>query len=229
MKLLGLIGGISWVSTVDYYRLLNEGVNHQLGGLNSSRCLIYSVNYEDIKKNNDNNDWDATFELLLTGCKHLEASGASAIVLCANTMHYLADRLAGVLSIPIIHIAEATALEIEKAGLKRVALLGTKFTMELDFFKDKLLQKGITAIIPSEEDRKFIHQSIFEELGRGIFTESTKKQYLEIIKKLALEGAEGVILGCTEIPMLIKPSEIAIPAFDTTQIHSTAAISFQLS
>lgn len=230
MKIIGLIGGISWVSTGDYYKLINQGINEKLGGLNFSECLIYSFNYADIKRNNENNNWDSTFNMLLKGCQFLKQGGAEAIVLCANTMHFIADRLEAAVDLPIIHIATATAIEIEKQGLKKVGLLGTKFTMELDFFKDKLIAKGIEAIIPtSEADKDFIHTTIFEELGKGIVTNETKKRYLEIANQLIKEGAEGIILGCTEIPLVIKPEDLSVPVFDTALIHSNAAVDFQLS
>ncbi|OMQ13473.1 aspartate/glutamate racemase family protein [[Flexibacter] sp. ATCC 35103] len=230
MKIIGLIGGISWVSTADYYKLINEGINDKLGGLNFSECLIYSFNYADIKKNNEANDWDATFRMLLKGCQFLKQGGATAIVLCANTMHFIADRLEKEIDLPIIHIASATATAIKKQGLKKVGLLGTKFTMELDFFKDKLIDQGIEAIIPqSESDKDFIHTTIFEELGKGLVTHETKKRYLEIANQLIKEGAEGIILGCTEIPLVIKPEDLTVPVFDTALIHSNAAIEFQLS
>ncbi|CAI2767539.1 aspartate/glutamate racemase family protein [Flavobacterium collinsii] len=230
MRIIGLIGGISWVSTVDYYKLVNEGINDRLGGLNFSECLIYSFNYADIKKNNDANDWDSTFNMLLKGCQFLQQGGAEAIVLCANTMHLIAERLQEAIDIPIIHIATATAVEIQKEAIKKVGLLGTKFTMELDFFKDKLAENGIETIIPKNDaDRDFMHATIFEELGRGLVTESTKRRYLEIANQLIKEGAEGIILGCTEIPLVIKPEDISVPVFDTTLIHSMAAVEFQLS
>lgn len=230
MKIIGLIGGISWVSTADYYKLINEGINEKLGGLNFSECLIYSFNYADIKKNNENNDWDSTFNMLLKASQFLKQGGAEAIVLCANTMHFIADRLEAAIDLPIIHIATATAVEIEKQELKKVGLLGTKFTMELDFFKDKLLAKGIEAIIPkSEEDKDFIHTTIFEELGKGLVTDETKKRYLEIANQLIKDGADGIILGCTEIPLVIKPGDLSVPIFDTALIHSKAAVDFQLS
>lgn len=230
MKKIGLIGGISWVSTTDYYKLINLGINEKLGGLNFSECLVYSFNYADIKKNNDNNDWDSTFNMLFKGCEFLKSGGAEAIILCANTMHLIADRLQEAIDIPIIHIASETAVEIEKQKLKKVGLLGTKFTMELDFFKDKLTDKGIETIIPaSQEDRDFIHYTVFEELGRGIVTDETKKRYLEIANELIKNGVEGIILGCTEIPMVIKPGDLSVPIFDTTAIHANAAVEFQLS
>jgi aspartate racemase len=230
MRIIGLIGGISWVSTADYYKLINEGINDKLGGLNFSECLIYSFNYADIKKNNDANDWDSTFNMLLKGCRFLQQGGAEAIVLCANTMHLIAERLQEAIDIPIIHIATATAVEIQKEAIKKVGLLGTKFTMELDFFKDKLAENGIETIIPKNDaDRDFMHATIFEELGRGLVTEATKRRYLEIANQLIKEGAEGIILGCTEIPLVIKPEDISVPVFDTTLIHSMATVEFQLS
>ncbi len=228
MKTLGLIGGISWVSTADYYKLINQGINEQLGGLNFSQCIIYSFNYADIKKNNDNNDWDNTFNMLLKACHHLQASGAEAVILCAATMHLIADRLSAAINIPLIHIATATAEAIAQKGQRKVALLGTKFTMEQHFFKAKLSEKGIEAIIPAEEDRAFIHQSIFEELGKGVVVEETKKRYLSIIQKLVESGAEGVILGCTEIPLVVKPWDVKVPVYDTVLIHAKAAVEFAL-
>ncbi|MFC0778078.1 aspartate/glutamate racemase family protein [Flavobacterium sp. HJSW_4] len=230
MRKIGLIGGISWVSTSDYYTLINKGINEKLGGLNFSECLIYSFNYADIKKNNDANDWDSTFNMLLKAAEVLQSGGAEAILLCANTMHLIADRLQQAIDIPLIHIAEETAIEIQKKEIRKVGLLGTKFTMELDFFKDKLAEKGIEAIIPaSEEVKDFIHYTIFEELGRGIASEETKKRYLEIANELINNGAEGIILGCTEIPLVIKEGDLSVPIFDTTLIHTQAAINFQLS
>jgi aspartate racemase len=230
MKIIGLIGGISWVSTADYYKLINQGINEKMGDLNFSECLLYSFNYADIKKNNENNDWDSTFKMLLKGCQFLKQGGAEAIILCANTMHLIADRLEEAIDLPIIHIATETAKEIQKQNLKKVGLLGTKFTMELDFFKDKLIAQGIEAIIPeSENDKDFIHTTIFEELGKGLVTPETKKRYLEIANDLIKRGAEGIILGCTEIPLVILPEDVAVPVFDTTLIHSKAAVEFQLS
>lgn len=230
MNIIGLIGGISWVSTADYYKLINQGINEKMGGLNFSECLIYSFNYADIKKNNEKNDWDSTFNMLLKGCQFLKQGGAEAIVLCANTMHLLADRLEQAIDLPIIHIATETAKEIQRQNLEKVGLLGTKFTMELDFFKEKLINRGIEAIIPdNEEDKDFIHTTIFEELGRGIVTPETKQRYLKIANELIDKGAEGIILGCTEIPLVIKQEDINVSVFDTALIHSKAAVEFQLS
>lgn len=229
MKILGLIGAISWVSTAEYYRLINEGINQQLGGLNFSTCIIYSFNYADIVRNNEANDWESTFQLLRQASKHLASSGASAIVLCANTMHLIADKLQRELNIPVIHIATVTATAIKKTGLKKVGLLGTKFTMEYDFFTSKLMDKGIESLIPAPNDRQFLQDTIFNELGKGILKEETKQRYLSIINQLLSKGAEGIIFGCTEIPLLLKQEDVSVPIFDTTLLHSKAAVDFSLS
>ncbi|MFL5763760.1 MAG: aspartate/glutamate racemase family protein [Bacteroidia bacterium] len=226
MKKIGLIGGISWVSTIDYYRYINTMVNETLGGLQYPELIIYSFNYAEIKKNNDANDWDRTLEMLTGAARKLEAAGAEALILCANTMHLIADELQEQIGIPILHIAEATAEEISRNGIKKVALLGTKFTMEKEFFHKKLLAKGIEAIVPSAQDREFIHQTIFDELGKGELKAGTKARYQEIIRKMEEMGAGGVVLGCTEIPLLIKPEDVSIPVFDTTLLHSRAAAHF---
>lgn len=229
MKLLGLIGGTSWVSTIDYYKLINEGINARLGELNAARCIIYSFNFQDIKRNNDNNDWDLTLKMVTEASQHLETSGAKAIVLCANTMHLIADQLSKNIDIPVIHIASATAQRIRSANLNKVALLGTKFTMERDFFTNKLSEENIDTIIPGDDDREFIHYTIFEELGRNVFRKETRDRYLDIISQLIDQGAQGIVLGCTEIPMMIKPEDIVAPVFDTLKIHAEAAVNFSLS
>ena len=229
MQTLGLIGGFSWVSTVEYYKLINQEVNDKLGGLEFPQCVIYSFNYAEIKKYSNTDNWEMTFQLILKACNNLKSCGITGIVLCANTMHLIADRLEQETGLPLIHIATATATEIEKAGLKKVGLLGTKFTMELDFFKSKLLAKGIEVIIPNEDDREFLHQTIYDELGKGIFSEQTKQRYLNIISDLMNDGAEGIVLGCTEIPLIIQQSDVPVPIFDTTLLHSRAAIEFALT
>lgn len=229
MKMLGLIGGTSWVSTMDYYKLINEGINEKLGGSEFARCIVYSLNYGDIIRNNTRDDWDANLLLIAEGAEILQNGGAKSIILCANTMHLIADRLQQKINIPIIHIATVTATEIKKKGLKKVGLLGTRFTMERDFYKAKLSEQGIEAIIPADDDRGFIHYTIFEELGKNILKEESKQRYLTIIKNLVKEGAEGIILGCTEIPLLIKQEDVAVPVFDTAMIHANAAVEFALS
>lgn len=230
MKKLGLVGGISWVSTIDYYRLINEGINEKLGGLHFAECIIYSVNFHDFVANNTASNWDATFHLILEACKNLENSGAEAIVLCANTAHAIADRLEENIGIPLIHVVKETATEINLKGFKKVGLLGTKFTMEMDFYTNCLGEAGIEAIVPESQDtRDFIQQTLKEELGKGIIREETRQEYIAIINKLVKDGAEGIILGCTEIPMIISQKDVAVPVFDTTQIHSKAAVNFSLS
>jgi aspartate racemase len=229
MKKIGLIRGISWVSTADYYSFINKGINKRLGGLNFAECIIYSFNYAEIKKNNDAGNWDKTLDMLTNASLGLKSCGAEAIVLCANTMHLIADKLELSIQIPVINIASVTAKEIESQKIKKIGLLGTKFTMEMDFFKSKLNDLNIASVIPDEEDRTFIHNTIFEELGRGLIVEETKKRYICIINKLIKEGAQGIILGCTEIPLLIKQEDIDVPVFDTTLIHSNAAVEFMLN
>ncbi|SDF50914.1 aspartate racemase [Dyadobacter soli] len=230
MKKLGLVGGMSWVSTVDYYRFINEGINAKLGGLNYAECIIYSVNFNAFVSNNMAGKWDETFQIVLSASQHLEKAGAEAIVLCANTAHAVADRLEKEIDLPIIHIVTATAAAIKRAGLRKVGLLGTKFTMEMDFYKDKLTSYGIEPIIPaSQESRDFIQNTLKDELGKGIVLEKTKQGYLAIIDELIAEGAEGIILGCTEIPLIISQDDVAVPVFDTTRIHSEAAVAFALS
>lgn len=228
MKVLGLIGGTSWVSTVEYYSKINETINQRLGGLNSAECLVYSLNLQKVKEFNDSGNWGATNQMIVSAAQKLEQSGAKAILICANTLHHVADQVQAQLTVPILHIAEVTARAIQDQGLSKVALLGTKFTMEYDFFKDKLRDHGIETIIPLEGDRQFIHNNIFEELGKGIFTDDTKSKYLSIVRKLKTSGAQGIIAACTEIPLLIKPSDISLPYFDTTEIHCNAAIDFIL-
>ena len=229
MKKLGLLGGLSWVSTIDYYRYINERVNLKLGGLNYAECVIYSLNFNDIQHYGWD-DWDRTFTTLLNGCMNLKAAGAEALVLCANTAHAVADQLEARVELPVIHIATATAAAIQKRNLKRIGLLGTKFTMELPFYRDKLRLHEIETLVPIEqEERDFIQFTLKEELGRGITTEETRSAYLLIIDQLIARGAEGIIFGCTEIPLLLAAGDVPVPVFDTTRIHADAAVDFALS
>jgi aspartate racemase len=229
MKKIGLVGGISWVSTLDYYRYINEGINERLGGLEFAECIVYSVNFNDVQRHGWDN-WDETFRLLSAACTHLKAAGAEAIVLCANTAHAIADRLEAYIQLPLIHIATATATEIGRHGFTKVGLLGTKFTMELPFYRDKLRLQNIEALIPQEQAvRDFIQQTLKEELGRGIAKPATKAAYIEVTNQLIACGAEGIVLGCTEIPLLLSQQDVAVPVFDTTRIHVQAAVEFALS
>jgi aspartate racemase len=229
MKTLGLIGGTSWVSTIDYYKYINELANEKRGGLNYAQILLYSISFNDVKALADKSDWENLGKLLSGIAVNLENAGAEAIVLCANTTHIVAEKVEKSIEIPLIHITDATAKEILRQGLKKVALLGTKFTMDNDFYRERLARYEIETIIPNDEERTFIHSSIFEELGKNIFTAETKQKYLEIIGNLHTRGAEGVIFGCTEIPMLLKPEDCPIPSFDTTLIHAQAAVDFALA
>ena len=229
MKKIGLVGGISWVSTLDYYRYINEGINERLGGLEFAECIIYSVNFNDVQRHGWDN-WDETFRLLSAACTHLKAAGAEAIVLCANTAHAIADELEAAVQLPLIHIATATATEVSRHGLRKVGLLGTKFTMELPFYKDKLRLQNIEALIPQEQAvRDYIQQTLKEQLGSGIVSPATKAAYIEVANTLVACGAEGIVLACTEIPLLLSQQDIAVPVFDTTRIHAKAVVEFALS
>ncbi len=229
MKKLGLVGGISWVSTIDYYRYINEGVNHILGGLNFAECIIYSVNYGEIHQHNTNGDLEAAFEVMVNAVKSLESSGAEAVVLCANTAHMHTDSLAKITNLPIIHVVDVTAKAIRNQQLKKVGLLGTKLTMEMDFYTSRLSQGGVESIVPDSSDRAYIQQTLQDELQKGIIKEETKEGYLKIIDQLIANGAEGIVLGCTEIPLLLSQADVRVPIFDTTKIHADAAVKFALS
>jgi aspartate racemase len=229
MKRLGLIGGISWVSTIDYYRYINEGINEKLGGLEFAECLIYSLNFNDVQRNGWD-DLDNTYRLISTAGERLKSAGAEGLVLCANTAHAVADRVQQAVQLPLIHIAAETGAEIAKQGLKKVALLGTKFTMEMDFYRETLSRYGVYSFIPPQQAvRDFIQQTLREELGKGIIKAETRAAYLSIIHQLIEEGAEGIILGCTEIPLIVGPEDVPVPVFDTTRIHARAAVKFALS
>ena len=229
MKTIGLIGGISWLSSIEYYRLLNEEVNKRLGGVHAGKIILYSVNFAEIKKLTLEDRWDEMANIIGDVARKLEQAGADCILIGANTMHKIANEIQQVINIPIIHIAEVTATQIKKQQLKTIALLGTKYTMQLAFYKDKLSAQGVTTIIPDKEEIEFINTAIYEEMGKGIFLPATKQKLLDIINSLVKKGAEGVVLGCTEIPLLIKQEDCVVSIFDTTKIHSIAAVDFALS
>src|SRR6476620_9568180 len=226
MKKIGLVGGISWVSTMDYYKFINEGVNSKLGGLNFAECVLYSLNFGDIQSVS----WVNSFELLLNACESLKKSGVDSIVLCANTAHLFADKLQETIKMPIIHIGIETAKAVTKQGLNKVGLLGTKFTMEMDFYRNILEEFGLEVMVPEkQETRDYIQLTVKEELGTGYINNETKKNYITIANELIEHGAECIILGCTEIPMLISQDDFKIPVFDTTKIHSQAIVEYIVS
>ncbi|HQT90449.1 MAG TPA: aspartate/glutamate racemase family protein [Candidatus Kryptobacter bacterium] len=229
MKTLGLIGGTGWVSTVEYYRIINQQINERLGGLSSAKILLYSVNQQEFRPATDQVGLQEFADYLIGVAKRLETAGADCLLLCANTPHMAADLVQKTIRIPLIHIADVTAKAILKKKMKTVGLLGTKFTMEQPFYKDRLAKFGITTLVPEESEREYIHRTIMTELEKAILKDETRKKYLEIINGLVRRGAEGIILGCTEIPLLIKQSDCAIPVFDTTELHAMAAVEFALS
>jgi len=229
MKTIGLIGGTTWLSTAVYYRLLNEKVNKNLGGASAARLVLHSVNFEEFRELVNNPDASHLINFLIGTARKIEASGAGCLAICANTPHKYADKIQESISIPLIHIGEATAKAVSSAGIKKVALLGTKVTMNEDFIKDKIRAYGTEVIVPDENEMDFINSSIFNELARNIFSDAAKSRYIEIIQRLARNGAEGVIFGCTEIPLLIKPGDISIPTFDTIDIHTDAIVNYALS
>lgn len=228
-KLLGLVGGMSWVSTQDYYRLLNEGVNRELGGLNAARLLIHSVNFREFVENNTAGRWDRTLEMLRRACASLRAAGAEGLMLCANTAHAVIAPLKADFDVPFVDVVEETAAAISAAGLRKVALIGTKFTMELPFYREGLARAGVEAITPADQaQRDYIQQTLRDELGLGMVRAETREAYLAIIRNMIAAGCEGVIFGCTEIPLLLKPEDFSVPCFDTTRLHAEAGVRFLL-
>jgi aspartate racemase len=223
MKTIGLIGGMSWESTTEYYQIINNTVKEELGGLHSAKCALYSVDFQEIEECQSSGDWDKSAAILSQAAVGLEKAGADFILICTNTMHKVAGQIQKNISVPILHIADVTADELEKHGIKKVALLGTKYTMEQDFYKKKLVDRGIEVLIPDASERFFINNVIYNELCLGIISEKSQKTYLHIIGELAKSGAQGVILGCTEIGLLVKQSDTSIPLFDTTYLHAHRA------
>lgn len=229
MKTIGIIGGISWHSTAIYYKMINELVQARLGGSNAARLLLHSINYNDFKVLQENNNWQQ-IEKMLTGIAiQLQNAGADCIMISCNAAHIVADELARKINVPFLHIAEATAEEIQKQGISYVALTGTKFTMENTFFSDRLSANNIQTLLPEKSDREFIHSFILNELSKGIINPKTKARFIEIIHCLKSAGADAVILGCTELGMLINPSEVQVKIFDTTDVHCRKSVKFALS
>lgn len=228
MKTIGLIGGMSWESTSLYYKLINEYIKNKLGGLNSAKCILYSVNFDEISRLQTAGMWEKCGEILGQTAKKLEAAGADFIVICTNTMHKVVPEIKKYIHIPVIHIAEAAYGRIAQKDIKNIGLLGTKYTMQQDFYKSVLQEKGLNVIIPDEEDVEFINSVIFNELCCGEINLKSKQKFLEIVEKLKEKGAEGVILGCTEIVLLISQKDVDITVFDTTAIHAETAAEMSL-
>jgi len=225
LKTIGLIGGMSWESTLEYYRLINEGVKERLGGLHSARCALYSVDFAEVEEMQVGGQWDEAGKLLGLAARRLEAAGADFVVLCTNTMHKVADKIELGIRIPFLHIADATAQQILKSGLKRVGLLGTRFTMEEEFYRGRLTDRyNLEVLIPSAPDRETVHRVIYEELCLGRIEPDSRERYRKIMRGLADRGAEGIILGCTEIGLLVQAQDSPVPLFDTTRIHAQAAV-----
>ena len=225
MKTVGLLGGMSWESTVGYYRAINEGVKHKLGGLHSAQIAMVSVDFGPIEKLQHQGDWEGTALILAEAAKSIEAAGADFLLICTNTMHKVAPQIEQAISIPILHIADATAERLIGDGIKTVGLLGTAFTMEQDFYKGRLEDKyGLKVITPNTDDRKIVHNVIYNELCLGKIELTSKHEYLRIMSELSLNGAEAIILGCTEISMLVKQSDTNVPLYDTTEIHAKKAV-----
>ena len=222
MKTIGLIGGMSWESTIPYYRIINETIKEKLGGLHSARCILYSVEFAEIEKLQAEGKWEESGKILGDAAAKLEAVGAEFIVICTNTMHKVAPQVQSMISIPLLHIAEVTAEALEEAGIVCVGLLGTKYTMTQEFYKERLLQRGLQILIPDEEDVDEVNRIIFQELCLGRILPESKERFLRIIEDLSQRGARGIILGCTEIGLLVSQKDTAVRLFDTTQLHATA-------
>lgn len=230
MKTIGMIGGSSWKSSTEYYRIVNEAVSERLGGHHSCQCLMFSIDFDGFSRMQHEARWDEAADVFIDAARRLEKGGADFFIMCANTPHKMAEQVQNSVSIPLLHIADVTGEAIRESGLSRVGLLGTKFTMEQDFIKGRLSDKfGIEAIVPDERDRDSVHRVLYDELCLGIINEESRKLYVEIIDRLKGSGAEGVILGCTEIPLLIRQEHVSIPVFDTTEIHALAAVDYALS
>jgi aspartate racemase len=225
MKTIGLIGGMSWESSLEYYRLINQGIRDQMGGLHSAKCILFSVDFADMAALQHDQRWSEVAEILVEAAQQLQMAGASMVLLCTNTMHKLADDIEARISIPFLHIADAAAAQVQRQGLKRVGLLGTKFTMEQDFYRQRLIDNhGLAVLIPEERDRDEIHRIIYEELCMGQLKPESRQRVIAIANTLAKAGAEGILLGCTELELLVGHAIADIPLFATTRIHAEAAV-----
>ena len=230
MKTIGLVGVMSWESTVEYYRILNEAVKQRLGGFHSAKCILYSVDFEEVEKLQHQGNWEEATRLMIDAAKRVERAGADFIIICTNTMHKMADEVQDNIEIPLLHIVDATAEIIKPKGLKNVGLLGTRFTMEEEFYRRRLEDKhGLKVLIPDEKERQDIHVILYTELCMGEIKQLSQDRFKEIISNLVSRGAEGIILGCTEIPLLVTQEDYEIPLFDTTTIHATKAVEYAIS
>ena len=230
MKTIGLIGGMSWESSVEYYRIINSMIHSKLGGVHSAKSVMYSVDFGEVEELQRQNRWEQATQLMIDAARRVEAGGADFVVICTNTMHKMADQVQASIQIPLLHIADATGEQVQRCGIRRVGLLGTNFTMEGEFYKGRLEQKfGLTVLIPPAAERALVHRIIYKELVVGVIQETSRHQYCAIIEGLVRAGAEGIILGCTEIGLLVKANDSAVPLFDTTQIHAQAAVEYALT
>ncbi|MFA1820311.1 aspartate/glutamate racemase family protein [Virgibacillus oceani] len=228
MKTIGLIGGMSWESSSEYYRVINEEVKHRLGGLHSAKCILYSVDFHEIETYQSAGEWEQAGQILGEAANALEKAGSDIIVLCTNTMHIVIDLIEKSVSIPVLHIADATAGEINKQGLRKIGLLGTAYTMEQDFYKSRIKANNMDVFVPEKSDRDMINKIIFEELCLGEIHASSRAYFQKVIRGLMDKGAEGIILGCTEVGLLIKQEHVGVPLFDTTVIHAIEAVNWAL-
>lgn len=229
MKTIGLLGGMSWESSIEYYRIINETVRGKLGGLHSAKSVMYSVDFAEIEALQHEGKWEEATHLMIDAAQHVENGGADFLVICTNTMHRMAEEVQEGIGIPLLHIADATALKIKAGGLRKVGLLGTRFTMEEGFYKGRLIDRhGLDVLVPSDEGREIVHKVIYDELVMGKIEPKSKAQYIQIIDELVLKGAQGIILGCTEIGLLVGEKDVTVPVFDTTLIHATAAVEYAL-
>jgi aspartate racemase len=230
MKTIGMIGGMSWESSIEYYRIINEAVRTELGGLHSAKSIMYSVEFAEIEALQHQDRWDDAARILISAARSIEAGGADFVIICTNTMHKLYKNVQDSIKIPMLHIADATADAIQAEGISKIALLGTRFTMEEDFYKGRLVENyGLEVIIAAPEDMDIVHHIIYDELCAGIIKPDSKQSYANIIARLVETGAEGIILGCTEIGLLVKQADSPVPLFDTTEIHAKAAVKYALA
>lgn len=229
MKVIGLIGGMSWESTAEYYKIINETVKETLGGLHSAKLILYSVDFEEIETLQHAGKWEEATAYMVDAAQRVERGGADFVLICTNTMHKMADEVRTHITIPLLHIADATAEKIKEKNLKKIGLLGTKFTMEEDFYKGRLQKVGLDVVIPDEDERVCVHDIIYSELCLGIIKDTSRERMKQVIGHLIAKGAEGIILGCTEIPLLIKQKDSPVPVFDTTLIHAEAAVKLALT